>query len=151
MMKSARFFFNNFIKYLFNIAVFAQIALGTVYFVCNFTEYIIYPETEEMIHIARGLLFDEYTGILYPLFIRLCLGIQESLGIGYYLVAHLVQFILFVLASGYLVDSVFKGKKACVAVLYIVSFPMCMQTILMVSPMAFKAIFSFLIVSSYKA
>ena len=148
MMKSARFFFNNFIKYLFNIAVFAQIALGTVYFVCNFTEYIIYPETEEMIHIARGLLFDEYTGILYPLFIRLCLGIQESLGIGYYLVAHFVQFILFVLASGYLVGSVFKGKKACVAVLYIVSFPMCMQTILMVSPMAFKAIFSFLIVGA---
>ena len=148
MMKSARFFFDNFIKYLFNIAVFAQIALGTVYFVCNFTEYIIYPETEEMIHIARGLLFDEYTGILYPLFIRLCLGIQESLGIGYYLVAHLVQFILFVLASGYLAGSVFKGKKAYVAMLYIVSFPMCMQTILMVSPMAFKAIFAFLIMGA---
>lgn len=148
MMKSARFFFDNFIKYLFNIAVFAQIALGTVYFVCNFTEYIIYPETEEMIHIARGLLFDEYTGILYPLFIRLCLEIQESLGIGYYLVAHFVQFILFVAASFYLARSVFKGKKACVAMLYIVSFPMCIQTILMVSPMLFKAIFAFLIVGA---
>lgn len=147
-MKSARFFFDNFIKYLFNIAVFVQIALGTVYFVCNFTEYIIYPETEEMIHIARGLLFDEYTGILYPLFIRLCLEIQESLGIGYYLVAHFVQFILFVAASFYLARSVFKGKKACVAMLYIVSFPMCIQTILMVSPMLFKAIFAFLIVGA---
>lgn len=148
MMNSVRFFLKNFIKYIFYIAVFAQIVSGTVYLVCNFTEYIIYPETEEMVQLARGLLFDEYTGILYPLFIRLCLGIQGSFGIGYYLVTHFVQLVLFVLSTTYLVSSVFKGKKTWIAMLYIVCFPMCMQTILMVSPLAFKAIFSFLIVGS---
>ena len=148
MMNSVRLVLNNFIKYLFYIAVFAQIVSGTVYLVCNFTEYIVYPETEEMIHVARGLLFDEYTGILYPLFVRMCLGIQGTLGVGYYLVAHLVQLVLFVWASAYLAGSMFKGKKTFIAMLYIVSFPICMQTILMVSPMAFKAIFALLIVGA---
>jgi len=148
MMNSVRLFLKNFIKYFFYIAVFAQIVSGTVYLVCNFTEYIVYPETEEMIHIARGLVFDEYTGILYPLFIRLCLGIQESFGIGYYLVAHLVQLILFIVAAFYLAGSVFRKKSVWLLVCYLISFPMCIQTILMVSPMAFKAIFAFFLVGA---
>ena len=63
MMDSVRLFLRNFIKYFLYIAVFAQIVTGTVYLVCNFAEYIVYPETEEMVHVARGLLFDEYTGV----------------------------------------------------------------------------------------
>ena len=148
MMNSVRLFFKNFIKYLFYIAVFVQIVSGTVYLVCNFTKYIVYSETEEMIRVASELLFDEYTGVLYPSFIRLCLGIQGSLGISYYLVVYLVQLILFVATAVYLIGSIFKGKKTCIVVLYVMSFPMCMQTILMVSPMAFKTIFAFLIVGA---
>ena len=102
MMDSVRLFLRNLIKYFLYIAVFAQIVSGTVYLVYNFFEFFVYPETEEMVHTARGLLFDEYTGFLYPLFIRLCLGMQEFLGIGYYLVAHMVQLICFILAAGYL-------------------------------------------------
>ena len=148
MMDSVRLFFRNLIKYFIYIAVFAQIVSGTVYLVCNFTDYIIYPETEDMMHTARGLLFDEYTGILYPLFIRVCLNIQSFLGIGYYLVVHLVQLVFFGIAAGYLVKTFFAGKKAWIVAAYIVSFPMCLQSILMVSPFAFKASFSFLIIGS---
>ena len=70
MKDSIRDFTKNFIRFFIYIAVFAQIVSGTVYLVCNFSEYIVYPESQEMIHVARGLVFDEYTGVLYPLFIR---------------------------------------------------------------------------------
>lgn len=148
MMDSVRFFLRNFIKYFLYIAVFAQIVTGTVYLVCNFTEYIVYPETEEMIHVARGLLFDEYTGVLYPLFIRVCLFVQNLAGIGYYLVAHLVQLFLMGVAAFYLTGAFYSGKKAWIVTAYILTFPMCMQTILMVSPFAFKAAFSFVIMGA---
>ena len=148
MMDSVRLFLRNFIKYFLYIAVFAQIVTGTVYLVCNFAEYIVYPETEEMVHVARGLLFDEYTGVLYPLFIRLCLGIQGLTGIGYYLVAHLIQFLFASGAVLYLVKSFYHGKKAWIATAYIISFPMYMQTVLMVSPFAFKASFSAIILGA---
>lgn len=141
-------FFRNLIKYFLYIAVFAQIVSGTVYLVCNFFEFFVYPETEEMVHTARGLLFDEYTGFLYPLFIRLCLGMQEFLGIGYYLVAHTVQLICFILAAGYLVKPFFRGKNRWIATAFVVASPMCMQTILMVSPFAFKTALSFVIVGA---
>ena len=68
MKDSVRIFTKNFIKFFIYIAVFAQIVSGTVYLVCNFNEFIIYPETEEMVHAARTLVFDEYIGFLYPLF-----------------------------------------------------------------------------------
>ncbi len=148
MMDSVRLFLRNLIKYVLYIAVFAQIVSGTVYLVCNFTEYIVYPETKEMVHVARGLLFDEYTGVLYPLFIRGCLGVQSLLGIGYYLVAHLLQLVLVTIAVFYFVRTFFEGKKAWIATAYIVSFPMIMQTILMVSPFAFKAAFGFVIIGA---
>ena len=148
MMDAVRLFLRNFIKYFFYIAVFAQIVTGTVYLVCNFTEYIVYPETEEMIHVARGLLFDEYTGVLYPLFIRVCLGFQQVFGIGYYLVVHLLQLVLFTVTAGYMIKGLLPGKRIWVLVAYIVSFPICMQTILMVSPMAFKTIFAFMMIGA---
>lgn len=148
MMDSVRLFFRNLIKYFIYIAVFAQIVSGTVYLVCNFTDYICYPETEDILHVARGLLFDEYTGILYPLFVRVCLNIQSFLGLGYYLVVHLVQLFFFGSTAGYLVKTFFSGKKVWIVTAYIVSFPMCLQSILMVSPFAFKAGFGFLIVGA---
>ena len=143
MMDYVRVFFRNFIKYFIYIAVFAQIVSGTVYLVCNFADYIIYPETEEMMHVARGLLFDEYTGVLYPLFVRVCLNIQTLCGFGYYLVVHFVQFLLFTGAAYYLAKAFFKGKKAYLVTAYIVSFPMCVQSILMVSPFAFRGALGF--------
>lgn len=148
MMNSIRSFFCNFIKYFIYIAVFAQIVSGTVYLVCNFSEYIVYPESQEMIHVARGLVFDEYTGVLYPLFIRICLGVQEILGVGYYLIVHGVQLCLFAVAAYYLAKSFFQGKKAYLVAAYITSFPMCLQCVLMVSPFAFRATTGFFIVGA---
>ena len=148
MMNSVRLFLRNLIKYFLYIAVFAQIVSGTVYLVCNFSEYIVYPETEEMIHVARGLLFDEYTGVLYPLFIRLCLSVQSLFGIGYYWVVYPVQLLLVSASLFYLVRLFFEGKKAWIATAYIISFPMVLQTILMVSPLAFKAVFTFVMIGA---
>ena len=148
MMNSVRDFIKNFKKYLIYIAVLAQLVFGTVYLVCNFSEYIIYPETEEMVHAARTLVFDEYIGFLYPLFIRVCLNIQNLCGVGYYLIVHGVQLSAMFLAVYYMIQPFFGRKKAWLVGTYVMSVPMCMQTALMVSPFAFKAIFSFLIAGS---
>lgn len=148
MMDSVRIFTRNFIKFFIYIAVFAQIVSGTVYLVCNFNEFIVYPETEEMVHAARTLIFDEYIGFLYPLFIRVCLSVQNMCGVGYYLLVHGVQLVAMFFAMYYLVKSFFIGKRAWLATAYVMSIPMCMQTALMVSPFAFKAVFGFLIAGS---
>ncbi len=148
MMNVGRKFFQNFIKYFLYIAVFAQIVSGTVYLVCNFTTFTLYPETEEMVHAARSLVIDEYIGFLYPLFIRMCLGIQDLFGIGYYLVAHMVQLVLFFVGTIYLVYPFFRGKKMWMAGFFVVTFPMCMQSILMVAPFAIKGALGFFILGA---
>lgn len=144
MMDSMRLFFRNFIKYFLYIAVFAQIVSGTVYLVCNFCDFFVYPETGEMVNAARTLIFDEYIGFLYPLFVRVCLSIQDVLGIGYFMVAYLVQVILVLVSVYYMVKPLFPEKKAWIASLLVLTFPMCMQTVLMVSSFAFKMTFGFL-------
>lgn len=148
MMDSVRVFTKNFIRYFIYIAVFAQIVSGTVYLVCNFSQYVIYPETEEMVHAARTLIFDEYIGFLYPLFVRVCLSIQNMCGVGYYLFVHSIQFLAMLFSVHYLVKPFFEGKRAFITTAYVMSVPMCMQTVLMISPFAFKTVFSFLIVGS---
>lgn len=145
MMNSIRGFTKNFIKYFIYIAVFAQIVSGTVYLVCNFSSFVLYPETEEMLHAARTLVFDEYIGFLYPLFLRICYNLQNLCGVGYYLTVHGVQVLAVFFSAYYLMRSLFKGKSAWIYAAYIMSIPMCMQTALMVSPFAFKLVFSFII------
>ncbi len=148
MMDSIRGFTKNFIKFFIYIAVFAQIVSGTVYLVCNFSELIVYPETEEMVHAARSLVFDEYIGFLYPLFVRICLNVQNLCGVGYYLMVHGVQVLAMFFGAYYMIRSIFEGKKAWIFTAYVMSIPMCMQTALMVSPFAFKTVFAFLIAGS---
>ena len=148
MMNSVRDFTKNFKKYLIYIAVLAQLVFGTVYLVCNFSEYIIYPETEEMVHAARTLVFDEYIGFLYPLFIRVCLSIRNMCGVGYYLFVYGIQLFAMLFSVYYMVKPFFERKKAWIVAAYVMSIPMCMQTALMVSPFAFKTVFSFLIAGS---
>ena len=132
MKDSIRDFTKNFIRFFIYIAVFAQIVSGTVYLVCNFSQLIVYPETEEMVHAARTLVFDEYIGFLYPLFVRICLIVQNMSGIGYFLPVHTVQLLTMFLGAYYMIRSMFEGKKAWIFASYIMSIPMCMQTALMV-------------------
>lgn len=148
MMNSVRDFAKSFKKYLIYIAVLAQLVFGTVYLVCNFSEYVIYPETEEMVHAARTLVFDEYIGFLYPLFIRVCLSVRNLCGVGYYLFVHGIQVLAMLFSVYYMAKPFFAGKRAWVVAAYVMSIPMCMQTALMVSPFAFKTVFSFLIAGS---
>ena len=112
MTNKMKAFSQNFIRYFFYIAVFAQIVSGTVYLVCNFADFIVYPETEEMVNAARNLIFDEYIGFLYPLFIRVCLNIQNLCGVGYYLIVHGVQLSAMFLAVYYMIQPFFGRKKA---------------------------------------
>lgn len=141
MMDSVRLFFRNFIKYFLYIAVFAQIVSGTVYLVCNFSDYIMGPETEEMLDVAGTLIFDEYVGVLYPLFLKLCVFVQKISGIGYYYLVYLVQMAVFGLALWYVTKMLFSGKKVWLAGAFVLMNPMCIHTILMVSPYAFKTAF----------
>ncbi len=148
MMDSVRLFFRNFIKYFLYIAVFAQIVSGTVYLVCNFSDYIVAPETEELLEVAKTLVFDEYVSVLYPVFLKMCVFIQEVIGIPYYRIVHIVQLTAFGFALWYVINLFFTGKKVWLEGAFVFMNPMCIHTILMVSPYAFKAAFGLLIVGA---
>lgn len=148
MMDSIRLFFRNFIKYFLYIAVFAQIVSGTVYLVCNFSDYTVAPETEELLEVAKTLVFDEYVSVLYPVFLKMCVFIQKVIGIPYYLIVHIVQLTAFGFALWYVINLFFKGKKVWLAGAFVFMNPMCIHTLLMVSPYALKAAFGLLIVGA---
>ena len=145
MNEVVRSFTKNFIKYFFYIAVFAQIVSGTVYLVCNFNGYTTYPETEAVLEAARAFLFDEYTGVLYPVFIRLCLWLGTVSGISYYIFVYIVQMVLWIVAAWYVVKPFFSKKEKWVAILFAITNPMCMQTIFSVSLFALKTVFGLFI------
>ena len=148
MMNSIRLFFQNFIKYFLYIAVFAQIVSGTVYLVGNFSDYIMAPETEELLKIAKTPVFDEYVSVLYPLFLKLCIFVQEMIGIPYYFPVYLVQLAAFSFALWYVTGLFFSGKNRYLAGVFVLMNPMCIHTVLSVSPYAFKAVFGLVILGT---
>lgn len=147
-MDKIKKFFDNFIKCYLYIAVFTQIVIGTVYFVCHFFILTEYPETKELVQAARTMVFDEYIGFLYPLFVRMCLVIQNVFGIGYYILVHLGNLIFFIFSVYYMLRSFWSKKRAVIGGLYVTSFPFCMQSILMVSSFTWKAAFGFFIIGA---
>lgn len=148
MMDSVRLFFRNFIKYFLYIAVFAQIVSGTVYLVCHFTDYVPAPETNELLDVAQTLVFDEYVSVLYPLFIKICLFVQETTGILYCYPVYLIQLFGFAFALLYVTKLFFQGKRRYLVSAFIIANPMCLSVALSVSPYAFKAVCGLFIVGA---
>ena len=148
MMNSVRLFFRNFIKYFLYIAVFAQLVSGTVYLICHFTECTSAPETQELLNVAETLVFDEYVSILYPLFLKLCLFIEETTGVFYYVSVYLMQIMTFAVALWYVTGNFFQGKKKFLVCAFVLANPMCLSTMLSVSPYAFKTVLGLVIVGA---
>lgn len=141
-------FFKNFIKHFFCIALFIQFLCGCTYFFCHFLSFTEYPETAELLHAARRLVFDEYIGFLYPLLLRGCLNLQSVTGIGFFIFIYLIQLNFFVFSAFYMLRSVLGKRQAFLGTLFVISFPFCMQTILAVSSFSLKTSFDFLISGS---
>ncbi len=125
-----------------------QIAAGLVYLCCHFFVYIETFEAQDLLQTGRSLVFDEYTGVLYPLILRACLVIQTAVGFGYYLIVYGIQLIVFALSAYYLLKRFFSGKELWLALLFVMTNPMCMHTMLMVSPLALKGAFSLIILGA---
>lgn len=148
MKKLIQDFFGNFIKYLLYTAVTMQILCAVVYLAGNWNVYVPYPETKEMIQAARTLIVDEYTGFLYPLFLKVPLFLKNCDMQKWYLFVYAVQFVCMAGSLYYFIGAFMHGKKAWIGTAFAISIPMCIQTVLMISPFAFKAVYSFVILGS---
>lgn len=71
-MKNVYKFIMPVVKGFVYCAMAVQIVLGTLYIGSNFMTVPQFQETARYLEMAEMLVVDEYTGILYPLLIRLC-------------------------------------------------------------------------------
>ena len=72
-------------------AVALQIVLGVIYIGSNFMAVPQFRDTTIYLEMAEHFVADEYTGILYPLFVKLCLGISI---VPYQILIYLIQIIV---------------------------------------------------------
>ena len=113
-------------KYLFYFLTAVQVILGLIWVINNFTHVYMWPETAEYLDIADKYVIDEYTGLFYPILVKLL----------YYIPLYILQLVLAVV-SAYLFLS--KGIKLdkCNAIFgcaYIASFPALLQFHLSIRP-----------------
>lgn len=90
-MKEKGFRWKKCIGGLFLIGMAAQILLGVCWTGLNFFSLQQFSETAELIDISGTLRPDEYTGILYPLLIRLAMLLERGFSLQYFFWLYLLQ------------------------------------------------------------
>jgi len=82
------------VRGLFFIGLSIQILLGIFWMAANFTGFQEFGDSYHYISISESFLSDEYTGILYPLIIRIVREIGRILPLPWYCLLYLLQFLL---------------------------------------------------------
>jgi len=116
-----------------------QIVLGFLWACCNFGDFQEYGDSLFYIRISKTLLFDEYTGALYPVLLMLVRGIEGILRIPYLYTLQILQ-LLAAGFVGYYVLRIVVGKRRLFTLwgsLAILTFPMLLQCHLAVLPHSF--------------
>lgn len=88
-----------------------QIILGVVWIGCNLGNVPRFEESAELITMSETLCVDEYTGILYPVSIRLAMLLEKWLGIAGCVFLYVLQIGVAYAAYGYFLKKVVCGKK----------------------------------------
>ncbi len=127
---------------LLAIGMVVQILTGVLWILCNFPSEWSYPESEYYISAAGSWVIDEYTGVLYPMLIRVCQMITGWFGLPFEWLICLVQ-----LGTAFLCYSAFilwckKGEgsrrrvllQAGFGGLYLLTVPLCVQWHLSILP-----------------
>ena len=118
-----------------------QIILGVVYIGTNFGTVPQFQDTEIYLEMAEKFIADEYTGLLYPLLVRLCFGV---LGSYYHVPIYLLQMALGFLAVYHFI-SAFTERKVLAVICsgWINAIPFVLQVHLTVLP--YSLVFTFLV------
>lgn len=139
-MKEKQFTWKKCIGGLFLIGMTAQIMLGVCWAGFNLFSLQHFSESTELVEISRTLRPDEYTGILYPLLIRLGMLLERGFSLPYFFWLYLLQFTaaffagcLFVSSSG-LVGEKRYGGAALLGAGYLTTVPQLLQMHMAVLP-----------------
>ena len=110
-----------------------QIILGIVWMCCNFPRVPRFGESLFYMQVSRTLHCDEYTGILYPIFLW---AVRRN-----HYVVYVIQLAAACASSGYFLRIFLSGKKRVMAwgCLALMTIPVVMQCHMAVLPCSFAA------------
>ena len=126
----------------FALLMTVQVALGVGWIAANIGHLPLFEETPLLVEAARTGNMDEYIGVLYPLLIRMALGIEKVLHIPYYVLLYILQLAAAVYAEKYMLS--YNGRilgcgkrktiKTVLIIGYLLTFPQLLQLHLAVLP-----------------
>lgn len=93
------------------IGLSAQMLLGLLWMLGNFGYFQEYEKSFFLLEVSETLVCDEYTGILYPLLIRLAKGVSLLLPIPYYCILYVLQSGLGFFAAFFFIQRLIPGDK----------------------------------------
>lgn len=114
--------------YFFYVITMIQSLMMLWFFGKQFGNLTIYANTTEYLEIAKNLQTDEYMGILYPLFIRCAIWLENVLVFSYYQIIYVAQLVIMIVATAFFVgsysDTIKSRMKYLIIVSFLVSIPM---------------------------
>ena len=113
-----------------------QIVMGALWVFFQFPHLQEWQSTFEYLEISENFVLDEYTGFLYPAFLRLFTEAQKWTGVPFYMPLYLLQLAAAVVTAGLFGKGVLKLQKeqAWWFAGYFVSFPLLLQFHLSIRP-----------------
>lgn len=117
------------IEYIFYGITLVQVAFGLIWAFNQFPHMQNWQESYEYLDISRTWVMDEYVSFLYPLLLKLCTGIENVIGIPFYMPVYVIQLAAVIFSSWFFARKVLKLERyrAWWAVGYLTSFPMLLQ------------------------
>lgn len=118
-----------------------QILFGVIWAFCHLGYYQEFPDSDFLASVAKTLVCDEYTGILYPLLIRICQGITKAAPIPYFSVLYILQLCVAGLATWHFLGGMKAFRKGSplyrtLAMLSVLTLPVAMQCHMAVLPVS---------------
>lgn len=113
-----------------------QIVLGMIWMCLNFASLQAFGESAFYVQISKNFICDEYTGILYPVFLLLARGVGKLIRLPYYCVIYAVQLLIACYGAHRFLAKLRQTKKAenVWGSLAVLTLPMAMQCHLAVLP-----------------
>lgn len=134
------------------IGVSVQIVLGLIWMAANIAGFQEFGESSLYVEISKSFLCDEYMGILYPVLLVFARGLEDLLGLPYYIVMYLVQLTVGCYACHRFVWACMGRKRRSLRHLWgtfgLMTIPAVMQCYLAVLPHGLTFSF-FLLMMSY--
>lgn len=126
-----------------------QIVLGIVWMCLNFPNLQEFGESVFYVRVSKNFICDEYTGILYPVFLLLARGVEKLIRLPYYCVLYAVQLLIACYAAHRLLFRLGLTRRILNlwGSLGMLTLPMAMQCHLAVLPYSFAGSFFLLEIS----